>query len=56
LRAPVPGRALSLQALAERVNLAVSEAVSNVVKYAYEPGTFGSIGMKAAIADGFLKI
>ena len=44
------------QALAERINLAVSEAVSNVVKYAYEPGTTGSIRMRAAIADGFLEI
>ncbi|HXS34268.1 MAG TPA: ATP-binding protein [Solirubrobacterales bacterium] len=44
------------QALAERVNLAVSEAVSNVVKYAYEPEEIGSVRMKAAIADGFLEI
>jgi len=44
------------QALAERVNLAVSEAVSNVVKYAYEPGETGSVRMRAAIATGFLEI
>jgi anti-sigma regulatory factor (Ser/Thr protein kinase) len=44
------------QALAERVNLAVSEAVSNVVKYAYEPGELGSVRMRPAVADGFLEI
>jgi anti-sigma regulatory factor (Ser/Thr protein kinase) len=44
------------QALAERVNLAVSEAVSNAVKYAYEPGEQGSVRMRAAKADGFLEI
>jgi|SRR5215203_398768 len=42
--------------LAERVNLAVSEAVSNAVKYAYEPGEIGSVRMNAAIAAGFLEI
>jgi anti-sigma regulatory factor (Ser/Thr protein kinase) len=44
------------QTLAERVNLAVSEAVSNVVKYAYEPGEKGRVWMRAAIAEGFLEI
>jgi serine/threonine-protein kinase RsbW len=42
--------------LVELVNLAVSEAVSNVVKYAYEPEEIGNVQMRAAVVDGFLEI
>jgi anti-sigma regulatory factor (Ser/Thr protein kinase) len=44
------------QSLVELVNLAVSEAVSNVVKYAYEPAQIGSVEMRAAVIDGFLEL
>jgi anti-sigma regulatory factor (Ser/Thr protein kinase) len=40
----------------EDVALAVSEAVTNAVKYAYEPGTSGVVGLRATVADGFLEI
>lgn len=42
--------------LAGDVALAISEAVTNAVKYAYEPPRIGSVEMKAAVADGFLEI
>jgi serine/threonine-protein kinase RsbW len=44
------------QPLVELVNLAVSEAVSNVVKYAYEPEEIGNVEMRAAVVDGFLEV
>jgi anti-sigma regulatory factor (Ser/Thr protein kinase) len=38
------------------VALAVSEAVTNAVKYGYEPGTVGSVRLAAVAADRWLEI
>lgn len=40
----------------EDVELAVSEAVTNAVKYAYEEGEDGRVGLLGSVADGWLEI
>ena len=42
--------------VAEDVALAVSEAVTNVVKHGYEQSEVGPVGLTASVADGFLEI
>jgi anti-sigma regulatory factor (Ser/Thr protein kinase) len=38
------------------INLAVEEAVANVMKYAYPTGTVGEVRIDASVADGLLTI
>jgi anti-sigma regulatory factor (Ser/Thr protein kinase) len=38
------------------INLAVEEAVANVMKYAYQKGTAGEVRINATAADGLLTI
>jgi anti-sigma regulatory factor (Ser/Thr protein kinase) len=44
------------QRCAEDVELAVSEAVTNAVKYAYAAGETGIVGLIGSVANGFLEI
>jgi serine/threonine-protein kinase RsbW len=44
------------QAVADDVALAVSEAVTNVVKYAYEPQEVGVVRMAVSLVDGWLEV
>jgi anti-sigma regulatory factor (Ser/Thr protein kinase) len=41
---------------AENVKLAVSEAVTNAVKYAYEPEEDGAVSLTASAEDGWLEV
>lgn len=38
------------------INLAVEEAVANVMKYAYQKGTTGEVWVNATVTDGLLTI
>ena len=42
-------------ALAMNLNLALEEAVANVVMYAYPPGQSGSLELEAERGEGFLR-
>lgn len=44
------------QGVVENIGLAVSEAVTNAVKYGYEPGEAGSVRLSALVAEGWLEI